>query len=765
MARIDLTPMQSQYVDPGYTKVAQVLRERYDKTLEKKSLLDRAYAQIQVGQGDEWLVNNAKADGQRILQNYAANGNWESGSASLAIDDATNSLLANRGVQLGQQSYKTRQDELAFINKERLNGNNFWDFGSISFDQHQSYVQDENGVWKENPYQVQHEKELDYNGEMSSLVQNFGQDRYASDKYIDDVYSTYIQSQVGDQDFRRLALIQLRQQFPDATPEELMVLAETNIKDRLKTFTRQAEYQNVVGSNDGTSTRTQKSERITEPLHTIEPSSETSFASSANYLHTNQDSKLTDEERSAKLQELMVLRDDTYKEVATKSGNTGAYNEYKKLYSQFENVAGEEESDRYLELFETLNMLTTNSNSSFNNSYDVSEGVAGYAVGTGVVGSALGASIGGPFAPLTGAAGFGIGAAVGGGVKLLTNIGEELHEQFTDLNNVRDWERPQEEGIVSMFIDTESNQLMDEMEKLDALNKAMPSANWTKGDLPKMKQLAKAMYVYKTEMGGDALDESWSNNGPYLTREGVRFDASPDGAKYRTAFNKALQAADPQASFSMVGMSKKEKEDFAKSWGNNTQVNAAFMADPLRNLPTALKIQYTNSDDETASKMLRGIPGRQSGWTSDIAESMQDYRFVENENILLNLQALKNSGKALTTKDYFNTRQKVLAQRLGGDAAKQQISYELDQMVVAEIYDNPSYTSGKVIPGEGGNITIGGSTVLRDNQGAKEFWDNSQGKWTILDVRTMPAFQQQYRQTALAASSAILNDSKINAYY
>ena len=30
MARIDLTPMQSQYVDPGYTKVAQVLRERYD---------------------------------------------------------------------------------------------------------------------------------------------------------------------------------------------------------------------------------------------------------------------------------------------------------------------------------------------------------------------------------------------------------------------------------------------------------------------------------------------------------------------------------------------------------------------------------------------------------------------------------------------------------------------------------------------------------------------------------------------------------------
>ena len=183
------------------------------------------------------------------------------------------------------------------------------------------------------------------------------------------------------------------------------------------------------------------------------------------------------------------------------------------------------------------------------------------------------------------------------------------------------------------------------------------------------------------------------------------------------------------------------------------------------NLPTALKIQYTNSDDETASKMLRGIPGRQSGWTNDIAESMQDYRFVENENILLNLQALKNSGKALTTRDYFNTRQKVLAQRLGGDAAKQQISSELDQMVVAEIYNDSSYTSGKVMPGEAGNITIGGSTVLRDNQGAKEFWDNSQGKWTILDFRTMPAFQQQYRQTALAASSAILNDSKINAYY
>ena len=54
MAKIDLTPMQSQYVDPGYTKVAEVLRGRYDKTLEKKSLLDRAYSQIQVGKGDDF---------------------------------------------------------------------------------------------------------------------------------------------------------------------------------------------------------------------------------------------------------------------------------------------------------------------------------------------------------------------------------------------------------------------------------------------------------------------------------------------------------------------------------------------------------------------------------------------------------------------------------------------------------------------------------------------------------------------------------------
>ena len=250
MAKFDLTPMQSQYVDPGYTKVAEVLRARYDQTLEKKSLLDRAYAQIQVGQGDEWLVNNAKADGENILQSYSENGNWESGAASLAIDDATNSLLSNRGVQLGQQSYKTRQAELEYINQERAKGNNIWDFGSASFDEHQSYIQDEKGVWRENPYQVQNELELDYNGEMSSLVQNFGQDRYATDEYIDDVYHTYVSSQVGLQDYKRLALIQLQQQFPDASPQELAMMAEANIKDRLKSFTRQAQYENTVGSTN-----------------------------------------------------------------------------------------------------------------------------------------------------------------------------------------------------------------------------------------------------------------------------------------------------------------------------------------------------------------------------------------------------------------------------------------------------------------------------------------------------------------------------------
>jgi len=762
MAKIDLTPMQSQYVDPGYSKVAEVLRDRYDKTLEKKSLLDRAYSQVQVGKGDEFLVNNAKAEGEGILSSYSQQGNWESGSASLAIDDATNSLFANRGVQLGQASYNTRKKEMEFVNNERLNGNNFWDFGSQRFDQHQSYVQDESGNYVENPYQPQSEMELDYNGEMGSLVQSFGVDKYASDSYIDDVYNTYIQSQVGNQDFRRLAILQLRQAHPDASNEELMAMTESNIKERLRSFTRQAEYENTVGDPVGPGGRTQKAEFVTEGIDQNELKTQSSFNSSVNYLGITK-SDAPEEEKDAAREELMRLRKDTYTEIARKTGNTAALTEYNNVYSKFQEQADAEGNDRYLQLFETVNMLTSSTNSTFNE-VDYGE----IASKTGIWGSrgvatglAIGLAVGsptGPFAAFTGAAGALTVGAIGLAAGFTAESANQIYDQVKGLNNVRDWERSQEGADwynpVSWFTDSESDQLMDEVGKLDELNKLMPDANWTQADLNKMQELSKAMYVFKTDKGGDALDEGWKSNGPYVTREGVRFDASPEGAKYRTAFNKSLSSSDPEANFNLTLKDANIRKTVKDNWGSGTEITAAYVADPLRNVPASMKVKYVvgdGKDAKTKFTMLQAKSNKDvSGWSLDIAENMQDYSFVDNERVLNRLQSRKNNGEELTTRSYFDTRQHVIAQRIGLDAAKEQMGYEKDALILEELYNDPGYTDG---------------STLRDIEGGKEFLDPATNKYVPLDGSTLPMYKNAYRQKALAVKKRILDDNAINGHY
>ena len=753
MAKFDLTPMQSQYVDPGYAKVAEVLRGRYDETLEKKSLLDRAYAQVQVGQGDEWLVNSAKADGENILQSYSQNGNWESGAASLAIDDATNSLLSNRGVQLGQQSYKTRQDELAFINEQRAKGNNIWDFGTNSFDQHQSYIQDESGVWKENPYQVQNELELDYNSEMAGLVQNFGKDINTTEAYINDVYNTYVQSQVGNQDFRRLALLQLKQANPNATPEELMAMAEANIKDRLRSFTRQAEYQSAVGSEDDmyADRRTTLGTPQTQKVYQEKDENKSSFTSSASVITGNAD--LTKEEIEKKRNSVVETRNTTYADVAKKTGNTSAYKEYEKVYGAFQEQAEIDGSTRYLDLFEAVNMLTTNSNSTFNKTSvgEITEGSMELGSKTAGAGALLGLA-GGIFAEVTVPFAAGAGFIAGAGGKIIMNAWDEVVENFTGLNNVRDWERPQEEGFISMFIDTESEQLMDEMGKLDALNKAMPNANWTKEDIPMMQKLAKSMYIYKTDLGGDVLDEGWLKEGGQETTQPYKFGAGPEGAKYRTAFNKSLKASNPEADFNLT--QQEDREGINSNW-NTVQYVGANLGNPLRNRPNTYNVSYQKqgvATTETKQATLVAKPGLDgtSPWANDVANTMQEHIFVDNERIAFMLQNKKNGGKQLTTADYFKARMDVTKGRIGIDEAKRRNSTELEQIIIKELGQD------KVIEKDENNSLY----FMRDQEVLYLYTDEAG-----YNHENFAEYVNKNKEAVLAKRQDIMNDTLINQYY
>lgn len=185
-SRSVLRPMASQYVDDQSVNVAKVLRERYDKGLEKKTLLEQAMGAMQVGDGDQYLLNNAKNEISNQLAKHANAGDWENSGAT--IDAATTTLVSNKGVQLAQRSYQNREKELEDIAKLRLEKgvSHVLDFNAIyddqgnvvghKFDNHQSYVEDENGNMVSNIYRADSQVQLDYDAKKQSVLKGIAKD-------------------------------------------------------------------------------------------------------------------------------------------------------------------------------------------------------------------------------------------------------------------------------------------------------------------------------------------------------------------------------------------------------------------------------------------------------------------------------------------------------------------------------------------------------------------------------------------------------------
>ena len=184
--RSNLRSMQSQYVDDQSVNVAKILRERYDKGLEKKTLLEQAMGALQVGDGDQYLLNNAKNDISNQLAKHANSGDWE--NSGVTIDAATTGLVSNRGVQLAQQSYQNREKEQADIAKLRLEKgvSHVIDFNALyddqgnvvghKFDNHQSYTEDAEGNMVSNVYKADSQIQLDYDARKQNVLKGLAKD-------------------------------------------------------------------------------------------------------------------------------------------------------------------------------------------------------------------------------------------------------------------------------------------------------------------------------------------------------------------------------------------------------------------------------------------------------------------------------------------------------------------------------------------------------------------------------------------------------------
>jgi len=178
--RSNLRSMQSQYVDDQSVNVAKILRERYDKGLEKKTLLEQAMGAMQVGDGDQYLLNNAKNEISNQLAKHANSGDWE--NSGVTIDAATTGLVSNKGVQLAQESYQVRKKEQEDIAKLRLEKgvSHVLDFNALyddqgnvvghKFDNHQSYAEDADGNMVSNVYRPDSQIQLDYTAQKQSVL-------------------------------------------------------------------------------------------------------------------------------------------------------------------------------------------------------------------------------------------------------------------------------------------------------------------------------------------------------------------------------------------------------------------------------------------------------------------------------------------------------------------------------------------------------------------------------------------------------------------
>ena len=246
-SRYELKPYESQYVDPGSTQVAGVLRKRYDENKQSYDMLHRAANTINTLEGDRHIKEGAIKKVEGDLQRTIDVGNFE--NAGRVVSNATNDFISNRGLQLAQQSYNSRQAELKVIDQLRANGKQVLDFNEIRdtnpnsetfgqvighrTDSHSSYHQDPSGgEMVENVYRPGTEMMLDYTERMESLLKGIagsggasklsaaemdgfvkyitteGVSRSKAYKVVEGALESYIDTDEGTQDYRRLTQIE-----------------------------------------------------------------------------------------------------------------------------------------------------------------------------------------------------------------------------------------------------------------------------------------------------------------------------------------------------------------------------------------------------------------------------------------------------------------------------------------------------------------------------------------------------------------------------
>ena len=678
----EFQPYVSQYVDPQSVGVNKILRERFDNNRANKDLIDRTLGSMEVLEGDKYLVEGSKQRVRDTLTQYAGAGNWE--DSGIVLDELVTSLESDRGLQLAKQSQANRANELKFIREAGIKGVRMLDFGQGKANNHASYTYDgEAGTYVENVYEPMSQTQLDYDAEMASLLKTIKPDSYQrkdgsiwrgiskgkADRTAAELYNSYLASDAGAQDMRRLMELDLPKNID---PAERAEMAKNDIMGRMKALTHQYVYNEMVkaaptGSSKGRSgypSAGMKAGMVANKLDASKYQPYELAAKNLNMLKNRKEYGEAGQDVTSRLKYNQNLVTGGMKKAAKALNNTAGFDEYTALRNQF---VGEDDAKFY----ELLNALVVNTNSSLEG-FEFGDvlgnvgtmGAAGFVAGAGY--GAAGGSVVGPLGTAVGAGAVGVAGAIVGGVSgFFYGLYEEIDESLSNYNNVRDWERSQESSILGL-IDSERDELHDQIADLDYMNKAL-GTNYTEKDAKRLNDLADNMYTFMTQRGGDEMVEYMNDYGMSEEVSEYTFDFSKDGKSLKGIATDALSNLDPMKDlefhdYTPDGMSVlldgADGDAGSRDAWNNAEVVGITEGDPLTDISAKIKIKIDGKVIKAGFK--EGASGDtfwNGGFGNKFAESLGLGNIAFDERVRRSLSEREEYyGKEATIGDYLDAR-------------------------------------------------------------------------------------------------------------
>jgi len=554
-SKYQLKPFASQYVDPKSDKVAELLRERYDKNKAQVDLIDRTMANMNVLGGDTHHVDAAKQGIRDEMQGVIKSGNYE--DAGSIIGDQVSSLQTNEALLAAQKSYEARQNELEWQSEARSKGIQILDFGKDASKSHSSWIENpETGLMEANVYQNASEQMLDYNGAIKKYVGTIKGNvpRSRANAVALKIAAGYIRGSEGKQDVRRLVDIEYDQNIPLEKRHEM---AKQDILSRVKIHTDQQIHASDVSKN------------LTAAQSAVQNSIMGGSLLSSNVRYTALDLDDVDGDLTATF-DGSVLKLSSRMMDARRKGQTEVAEDYQKMlttlgkkafsqgtiseaeyknYTEFEvdlwKNSGPEIDQKEFESFGTMVKYMTED-----------QWMPDFTMQSGVMGDFLDRT-GNKFKAAAGVtAAAGVGSALFGGAAAapafflsfgaatLATAGDlavTLASQAADgFGNVRDMMRPETQSLG--VVDSELTQLMQNVENLERINQTL-GTTFTDSDIPALKDAATKYYNYKTEGGGDNIHEQLNSyKGDVLEGEVWTPSATPEGNKALGNLNTAFKA-------------------------------------------------------------------------------------------------------------------------------------------------------------------------------------------------------------------------------